>query len=194
MTLSGLVDLACADPGLARALERARTDTEVVAPASLWPILAAALSRRIRADGGGAVLAVTATGREAEDLTAALSSLLGPGRVAHFPAWETLPHEKLSPRSDTVGQRLAVLRRLVHPDASVGRGGAPGVGSGGAGDGSGGAGGGGTLDVVVPPVRAVLQPMVSGLADLEPVRLESGEDADMDEVVRKLVDAGYHRV
>src|SRR5690606_13427081 len=170
MTLSGLVDLACADPGLARALERARTDTEVVAPASLWPILAAALSRRIRADGGGAVLAVTATGREAEDLTAALSSLLGPGRVAHFPAWETLPHEKLSPRSDTVGQRLAVLRRLVHPDASDVRAGAPG-------DGSGDAGRGGALDVVVTPVRAVLQPMVSGLADLEPVRLESGEDA-----------------
>ena len=194
MTLSGLVDLACADPGLARALERARTDTEVVAPASLWPILAAALSRRIRADGGGAVLAVTATGREAEDLTAALSSLLGPGRVAHFPAWETLPHEKLSPRSDTVGQRLAVLRRLVHPDASDVRAGAPGDGSGDAGDGSGDAGRGGTLDVVVTPVRAVLQPMVSGLADLEPVRLESGEDADMDEVVRKLVDAGYHRV
>ena len=180
MTLSGLVDLACADPGLARALERARTDTEVVAPASLWPILAAALSRRIRADGGGAVLAVTATGREAEDLTAALSSLLGPGRVAHFPAWETLPHEKLSPRSDTVGQRLAVLRRLVHPDASDVRAGAPGDGS--------------ARWRGRAPVRAVLQPMVSGLADLEPVRLESGEDADMDEVVRKLVDAGYHRV
>ncbi len=61
---------------------------------------------------------MTATGREAEDLTAALSSLLDPSRVAHFPAWETLPHEKLSPRSDTVGQRLAVLRRLVHPDAA----------------------------------------------------------------------------
>src|SRR5690606_33390552 len=156
-------------------------------PASLWPILAAALSRRIRADGGGAVLAVTATGREAEDLTAALSSLLGPGRVAHFPAWETLPHEKLSPRSDTVGQRLAVLRRLVHPVAADVRAGAPGDGAGDGGVGSGDSGRGGTLDVVVTPVRAVLQPMVSGLADLEPVRLESGEDADMDEVVRKLV-------
>ncbi|NVI91026.1 transcription-repair coupling factor [Actinomadura sp. BRA 177] len=178
MTLSGLVDLACEDPALERALKRARADQEVVAPAALWPILAAALSRRLRADGGGAVLAVTATGREAEDLTAALSSLLDPSRVAHFPAWETLPHEKLSPRSDTVGQRLAVLRRLVHPDAAE-----P------AEDGKGGA-----LDVVVTPVRAVLQPIVAGLADLEPVRLVSGEDADMDDAVRNLVDAGYHRV
>ncbi|HEY8482293.1 MAG TPA: transcription-repair coupling factor [Spirillospora sp.] len=183
MTLSGLVDLACTDPGLERALRRARVDTEVVAPPALWPVLAAALSRRIRADGGGTVLAVTATGREAEDLTAALSSLLDPGRVAHFPAWETLPHEKLSPRSDTVGRRLAVLRRLVHPDADHSEG-----------DGSGQAGKGGALDVVVTPVRAVLQPIVSGLADLEPVRLTAGADADMDETVQKLVDAGYHRV
>ena len=34
---------------------------------------------------------------------------------ADFPAWETLPHERLSPRSDTVGKRLAVLRRLAPP-------------------------------------------------------------------------------
>jgi transcription-repair coupling factor (superfamily II helicase) len=181
MTLSGLVDLAGTDPGLRHALTRARSDTEIVAPPALWPILAAALSRRLGEDGGGVVLAVTATGREAEDLAAALSSLLAPDRVAHFPAWETLPHEKLSPRSDTVGQRLAVLRRLVHPGA----GGPPGE------DGS---AKGGALDVVVTPVRAVLQPIVSGLADLEPVRLAAGEDADMDDTVRSLVDAGYHRV
>ena len=61
------------------------------------------------------VLAVTATGREAEDLVAALRSLLPPDSVADYPAWETLPHERLSPRADTVGRRLAVLRRLRHP-------------------------------------------------------------------------------
>ncbi|TMR01697.1 transcription-repair coupling factor [Actinomadura soli] len=185
MTLSGLVDLACTDPGLERALTAARTDQEIVAPSSLWPILAAALSRRVGGGAGdGVVLAVTATGREAEDLTAALSSLLDPGRVAHFPAWETLPHEKLSPRSDTVGQRIAVLRRLVHPGA----GGPPTE------EGTASAGKGGALDVVVTPIRAVLQPIVSGLADLEPVRLVSGDDADMDDAVRGLVNAGYHRV
>ena len=42
------------------------------------------------------VLAVTATGREAEDLTAELRAMLGDG-VAMFPSWETLPHERLSP-------------------------------------------------------------------------------------------------
>ncbi|QKW34079.1 transcription-repair coupling factor [Actinomadura sp. NAK00032] len=195
MTLSGLVDLACTDSGLEQALRRARADQEVVAPGALWPVLAAALSRALRdrggdggngdGGGGGTVLAVTATGREAEDLTAALSSLIDPARVAHFPAWETLPHEKLSPRSDTVGQRLAVLRRLVHPGA----GGPPTEEEAQEGSAKGGA-----LDVVVTPVRAVLQPIVAGLADLEPVRLVSGGDADMDEAVRRLVEAGYHRV
>ena len=63
------------------------------------------------------MLAVTATGREAEDLAEALGSLLGPdvGRRT-IPSWETLPHERLSPRADTVGRRLAVLRRLAHPE------------------------------------------------------------------------------
>src|SRR5581483_2737 len=59
---------------------------------------------------GRFVLAVTATAREAEDLTSALGSLLPAGAAAYFPPWETLPHERLSPRSDTSGQRLAVLR------------------------------------------------------------------------------------
>ena len=49
------------------------------------------------------MLAVTATGREAGELTAQLGDLLGTGAVAELPSWETLPHERLSPRADTVG-------------------------------------------------------------------------------------------
>ncbi|MFI0351488.1 transcription-repair coupling factor [Actinomadura sp. 9N407] len=191
MTLSGLVDLACTDPGLERALKRARVDHDLVAPPSLWPILASALTRRI---GDGVVLAVTATGREAEDLTSALTSLLDAGRVAHFPAWETLPHEKLSPRADTVGQRLAVLRRLVHPELVQSELVQSELVHPGAGESASGPEKSGRLEVVVTPVRAILQPIVSGLADLEPVRLRGGEDADLDEAVRSLVEAGYHRV
>ncbi len=41
--------------------------------------------------------------------------LLPPEGIVEYPSWETLPHERLSPRSDTVGRRLAVLRRLAHP-------------------------------------------------------------------------------
>ncbi|GAA1289878.1 transcription-repair-coupling factor [Planotetraspora silvatica] len=172
MSLSGLLDLVAAEPKLAAVLEgaggSADPGADLIAPSALRPLAVAALSR-VRP-----VLAVTATGREAEDLAAALTGLVDESSVAVFPAWETLPHERLSPRSDTVGQRLAVLRRLAHPVA-----GDPNAGP---------------LQVVVAPVRSLLQPIVSGLGDLEPVRLSAGDDADLDDVVAQLVGNGYHRV
>ena len=119
------------------------------------------------------MLAVTATAREAEDLTASLGSFLPDSSVACFPGWETLPHERLSPRSDTVGQRVAVLRRLAHPDA--------------------GDDAAGPLSVVVAPVRCLLQPIVGGLGDLEPVRLRAGDTCDPDELLTRLVEIGYAR-
>src|SRR4051794_28820609 len=92
MTLSGLLDAASADPALRRALRHVGGRLALVAPPALRPLLGAALTR----DRGRTVLMVTATEREADDLTAALSSLLDPAAVAGFPAWETLPHERLS--------------------------------------------------------------------------------------------------
>src|SRR5665647_2901674 len=70
---------------------------------------------------GAPLVVVTATGREADDLALALRSYLPADDVAVLPAWETLPHERLSPRSDTVARRLAVFRRLAHPEADGGR-------------------------------------------------------------------------
>jgi transcription-repair coupling factor (superfamily II helicase) len=46
----------------------------------------------------------------------------------------------------------------------------------------------------VAPVRSVLQPIVGGLGDLEPVRLREGQDADPDDVIARLVEIGYARV
>src|SRR6478735_9223206 len=81
------------------------------------PFLVAALAQQAQAGPlPGPLLAVTATTREAEDLAASLGAFLPSERVAVFPSWETLPHERLSPRRDTVGRRLAVLRRIAHPD------------------------------------------------------------------------------
>ncbi len=78
------------------------------------PLIAAALAaERDHGGAGRPVLVVTSTFREAESVAAALDSLVGEDEVAYYPAWETLPHERLSPRSDTVGRRLAVLRRLA---------------------------------------------------------------------------------
>ncbi|MFZ0324088.1 MAG: hypothetical protein WAN48_08165, partial [Actinomycetes bacterium] len=119
MSLSGLLSVLRPDPAVSAAVEAAHTSAlsalEVSGPTTLPPFLVAAIASGSRDGvewGSRPVLAVTATGREAEDLVAALRSLLPADQVADFPAWETLPHERLSPRSDTVGRRLAVLRRL----------------------------------------------------------------------------------
>ncbi len=177
MQLAGLIPAALRDRGLARARDLARgrfadsDSLDLTAPASLRPFVVAAIAGSTDAGGAGRpVLAVTATSREAEDLADALGCLLSPDRVAVLPSWETLPHERLSPRSDTVGRRLAVLRRLAHPDTA------------------------GQLDVVVAPVRSVLQPQLKGLGDLEPVELRTGGEAELEAVARRLADLAYARV
>ena len=177
MTLTGLLEAVLPDSGLAAVLAAARTGTvgglDVVAPPGGHPPVLAAIAAPVPRGADRTVLAVTATGREAEDLAAALRSYLPAEQVVEFPAWETLPHERLSPRSDTVGRRLAVLRRLTHPGAEAGA--VP-------------------LRVVVVPIRALMQPLVRGLGDLEPVTLAVGDTVALDTVVERLVGAAYTRV
>jgi len=129
-----------------------------------------------RQGAGQPILLVAATTREAEDLEAALGSFLSPQTVATFPSWETLPHERLSPRSDTVGRRLAVLRRLTHPETGTGADPAY-----------------GPLSVVVAPVRALLQPIAKGLGELVPVTLLPGDERPLADVVDALAAAAYTR-
>ena len=172
MHLTGLADAVLADPTLAAALADARDGAvralDLTGPDAMRPYVVAGLVRE-----GRTVLVVTATGREAEDLVEALGDLVDPAHVGYYPSWETLPHERLSPRSDTVGRRLAVLRRLCHPGDDVSN---------------------GPLKVVVAPVRSVLQPQVKGLGDLEPVELVPGPTAGLEDVVRRLSSAAYSRV
>ncbi|MET3946311.1 transcription-repair coupling factor (superfamily II helicase) [Arthrobacter sp. UYCu512] len=194
-TLTGLRRVLAEDRNYARVrAEAARgfadrsEDYQISAPAGLRSALLAEMADGLAAagtstetpaagstDGSGpepVVLAITATGREAEDLTEALRAFLPADAVAEFPSWETLPHERLSPRSDTVGRRLSVLRRLAHPESTTA----------------------GTLRVVVAPVRAVVQPIVAGLGELAPVTLKVGQEVPFSDVVRNLADAAYARV
>ncbi|WP_346767707.1 transcription-repair coupling factor [Knoellia koreensis] len=172
MSLAPLLDVLAADPGVGRALAVARAGepvADLAVTAGARPELIAAMARA----ADRPLLVITATTREADDLVAALGCFLDADRVADFPAWETLPHERLSPRSDTVGKRLAVLRRLAHPDPSDAA--------------------YGPLDIVVAPVRAVLQPVVQGLGELAPVALRAGDDAPLEDVVERLAAAAYTR-
>ncbi|GAA2016134.1 transcription-repair coupling factor [Brevibacterium samyangense] len=180
MSLTGISSSLSTQPNIAEAIT-ALTDVTssggtVNAVKGLWPTLLAGAAGGAAAGGAGEndgapgiVLAVTATGREAEELESALADHLPKDAVALFPSWETLPHEKLSPRSDTVGRRLSVLRRLAHP-------------------------GDRPVQVVVAPVRALLQPLVKGLGALEPVELKVGDRAELSDLAEQLSSLAYSRV
>ena len=170
MLLTGLLPDISTDPAIETAtdsIEAGRSGV-IVAPVGVRPPLLAAVSSRAATP----LVVLTATGRDAETLTNALASWI-PG-VAMLPAWETLPHERLSPQVDTMARRIAVLRRLVHPvegDDSAG-----------------------PISVLVVPIRAFLQPIISGLADLEPVRVRAGDIMDLTDVTNRLAELGYERV
>ncbi len=170
--LEALVPAVLADPVLAESVTDAHEGSvsglDLTGPAALRPFIVRGL-----VDAGRQVLVVTATTREAEDLVVELGDLIDPTTIGYYPSWETLPHERLSPRSDTVGRRLAVLRRLRHPGTDASN---------------------GPLQVVVAPVRSILQPQVKGLADLAPVELVPGQTLALEDVVRGLADAAYSRV
>jgi len=170
--LAGLLGAFAHDPAVAAAIQAARSGTrpglDLVAAPGLRPYALAALAEQT----DRTLLAVTATGRETEELAAALGSLLGEHTVAQFPSWETLPHERLSPRSDTVGRRLAVLRRLTHPSDTAEF---------------------GLPKIVVAPIRAVLQPQVAGLGELSPVRVKAGDEIELEELTARLAAAAYLR-
>src|ERR1700744_4754625 len=167
--IAGLVELALTAPTFSQLTDGAATrpaELNLVGPASARLFVTSALARQ------GPLLVVTATHREADDLTAELQGVFGDA-VAVFPSWETLPHERLSPGVDTVGTRLMVLRRLALPDDS--RLGPP-------------------LRVVVTSVRSLLQPMTPQLGLVEPVTLSVGAEVEFESVITRLVELAYPRV
>ena len=111
VTLAALPPLLRDEPGLTRALgdPTARLAVvEVARPISIaalaHAVVTPAARRRVpdRHDGGPAL-------RRPRTVPAAT------GEVVLFPAWETLPFERVSPSVETMGQRLDVLWRLRDP-------------------------------------------------------------------------------
>jgi transcription-repair coupling factor (superfamily II helicase) len=120
------------------------------------------------AERAAPLLVVVPTERDAEAIVDGLAAFLGAEDVVGFPAWETLPHERLSPQAATVGQRLRVLDRLRKPSE-------------------------GGLRAVVAPVRALLQPMDPRLVEREPIRLDAASEMGLDGLVDALAALGYAR-
>ncbi|MBK9180541.1 MAG: transcription-repair coupling factor [Acidimicrobiales bacterium] len=112
-------------------------------------------------------LVAVPTGAEAERLAHDLTAYLGPDQVELFPAWETLPFERVSPSVEAMGRRLRVLWRLRQPEHHPA--------------------------VVVASVRALAQRLGPHVEDVEPLVARPGERFDPTEVVERLVAGGYRR-
>ena len=167
---SALLPVFAQDEALHRVLESIDHGESgcVVAPAGARiPLIASMAQRRDKT-----IYVVVPTGREAEETASALRAWVDDVEV--FPSWETLPHERLSPQVDTMAQRIAVLRRLIHPQSGDEHAGA--------------------LSVVVIPVRALMQPIIHGIADRAPVRVKAGDIVDLPNLARELENLGYTRV
>lgn len=111
---------------------------------------------------------VTPTVVDAERLHVDMSTWLGEARVELFPAWETLPFERVSPSIETMGKRVRAMWHL-HADSAD------------------------KPDVIIAPVKAVLQRLGPHVEELAPVTIRRGDTIDPTDLVERLVKLGYRR-
>ena len=87
-------------------IEIDQSAAHLAAPVASTGLLLAARSQ------SSPLVVVTASSRRATELKDELETYLGVGGILELPPWETLPHEKLSPKNDTVAARIKVLNCL----------------------------------------------------------------------------------
>jgi len=164
MPLTDLPPLLRDEPALTSVLGRASAVLAVPEPARAITIAGlAAVSGR-----SPLLVAVPTTG-EAERLAHDLGAYLGDGEVDLFPAWETLPFERVSPGIETMGRRLRTLWHLRGEHTR----GAP--------------------RVIVASVRALVQRLGPHVEDVEPIVVGRGDLLDPTDLLERLVSAGYRR-
>ncbi len=113
------------------------------------------------------ILVATPTANDAAHIAHDLRAFLGDENVDTFPAWETLPFERVSPNVETMGRRLRTMWHLRAPERAP--------------------------RAVVAPVRALVQRLGPHVEDVDPVILTKGDTVDRDELVEQLVALGYRR-
>ena len=162
MILHSLPELLADEPALIEVLGRRHASLAVPEPARAIVLAALAQQSQRRP-----LVVAVPTGTEADRLAGDLSAFLGAEAVVSFPAWETLPFERVSPGVETMGRRLQVLHRLMDP---VNR-----------------------PQVVVASGRALVQRLGPGAGLIAPLRLGPGDVIDQSTLVADLVAMGYRR-
>jgi transcription-repair coupling factor (superfamily II helicase) len=162
MALSDLITMMADEPALVSIL--GRREGSIVIPEPARAITISSLVER--AERRPVVVGVPTTA-EAERLVHDLAAFLGSDEVELFPAWETLPFERVSPAIDTMGRRSRVLWRLHEPERAPA--------------------------VIVAPVRALVQRLGPHVGEIEPITIGVGDVADPVELIEQLVSFGYRR-
>ncbi|CAB4543158.1 unannotated protein [freshwater metagenome] len=117
-------------------------------------------------------LIITATNRQVTELSSSLPELVEDLEVIEFPAWETLPHERLSPSPEIIGKRLQALHRIREISGKKLK----------------------TPVAILLSVRAALQPLIAGIADYKPLAIKQGGEYLLPELTLKLIEFAYERV
>ncbi|MGI8710194.1 MAG: transcription-repair coupling factor [Acidimicrobiales bacterium] len=164
MALTDLPALLRDEPAMVQVLGRSAAVLAV--PEAARPLTIAGLatvsSRR-------PILVAVPTTAEAERLAHDLGTFLGDDAVDLFPAWETLPFERVSPAVETMGRRLRTIWRL-RDGGDLGR-----------------------PAVVVAPVRALVQRLGPHVTEIEPLVVRPGERRDQAALVEWLGMSGFRR-
>ena len=166
MTIRSLISAAAQ----ARSLQPTRElkAAELFAPAKTQAIVLANLLR----SSAKPVLVIAATGRQVEELSTSLSELVEDLEVIDFPAWETLPHERLSPSPETVGKRVSALHRIAQLKTQKLQ----------------------RPVVILMSIRAALQPLIAGIVEYQPLQIKQGKEYLLPELTLKLIEFAYERV
>ena len=159
--LAGLGRLLASDPTVVEVLGQRNANLAVAESGQ-----AAVLAAIAELNGRRPVVVAVPTTADAERLAGDLAAMLD-GGAALFPAWETLPFERISPGVETMGRRCEAIWQLHEPDRCP--------------------------PVVVAPIRALLQRLVFDSDDSEPVTVASGDRVDQEGLVADLAARGYRR-
>jgi transcription-repair coupling factor (superfamily II helicase) len=171
VSLRSLPALLRNEPAMTRVVGASNATLAVATPAQAF-----VLAGLVRLGSRRPVLVVTPTAAAAEQLAHDLEAFTpggGSGKVEVFPAWETLPFERVSPDVSTMGRRLRLLWQLSgnaeHSPTTDGP------------------------DIVVAPIKAVLQRLGPFRTASRPVVIAKGDRIDTEELVSRLVAMGYRR-
>jgi len=129
----------------------------LIAPAAVHGFLAATSNTPL--------LIITTSTRHAEELSQEISSWIGKDLVVNFPAWETLPHERLSPKADTVTARFKALNKISDQK----------------------------IKVIVCSVRALLQPIIANNLNTSIIKIQQGLNLHMQGLMNQLIRFGFSR-